>query len=480
MTAWNGSWLLNLFFSSGKGLQTSKGKLVYQTSDGQGAVIETRRDKNGTISLYEERARTPSTESDECENYLAGVEPAIGHDVICSYGKGRIFGIRSAEKMVVVRLSSWRLAGSSRVTCYLSTSAVRVVGIKKLYEMSVQEKLEYARAVKGQAYNEFISKDYLAACQTYARAIEAMRCRDDDSLMDASFYSDDALSVSSSTSGSSSATKGTDLVLLMITCSNNAATCCSVIKKWDDAASFARQALALIAGLEAKRGNRMHKVLNKAFFTDAKIFGEWRVRGLLISARAAWGKHNAKGVIDITRSARQVIAFYTDAEYIEKYPQSSESAQNLLLDEKAFRRLHKKAKRLLKAEPEVPLELQLALERISESSVDSNFEEEDATQDDGSSVTTESRSVIRRMLGSFTYSPILKSSGSVPTISFPSTVPRMITEASSDVPEESDKDNSAIAWNRVTTAMPTIALMGGIGLVAALAVNGALYLKKRH
>jgi hypothetical protein len=52
--------------------------------------------------------------------------------------------IKVRQHQVVVRLSSWRLAGRSTVTCYLSITAVEVVR-SKLYEMSVYERVRFAQ-----------------------------------------------------------------------------------------------------------------------------------------------------------------------------------------------------------------------------------------------------------------------------------------------------------------------------------------------
>jgi hypothetical protein len=114
-----------------------KGKLVCQTFFGLGEVVETRRDIDGTITL---RHKESTDVNDDVNPDLDSVleQPAVGSAVLCIYGRGRVLEVRPEKHQVAVRLSSWRLAegSSSWVTCYLSTSAVQVVGDVKVYEMA--------------------------------------------------------------------------------------------------------------------------------------------------------------------------------------------------------------------------------------------------------------------------------------------------------------------------------------------------------
>jgi hypothetical protein len=81
-----------------------------------------------------------------------------------------------------------------------------------------------------------------------------------------------------------------DLLLLLITCSNNAATCCIKLEKWEEATKFAQNALILIDALHEKRGKKIHTILKKEGTIDAQLFGEWRVKSYLILARASMEK----------------------------------------------------------------------------------------------------------------------------------------------------------------------------------------------
>jgi hypothetical protein len=80
--------------------------------------------------------------------------------------------IKVRQHQVVVRLSSWHLAGRSTVTCYLSITAVEVVR-SKLYEMSVYEQSGLPRT---QEENRRLYRQELqCGVNTYASAVDAVR-----------------------------------------------------------------------------------------------------------------------------------------------------------------------------------------------------------------------------------------------------------------------------------------------------------------
>lgn len=258
------------------------------------------------------------------------LEPAVGNEVICMWGRGRVLEVRPEKQQVVVRLSSWRLAKASWVTCYLSTSAVQVVCGKKVYEMSVDEKVLYAQAIKEEGSRQFAVKDYEGALLIYARAIENMSYAREEPKK--------AL---------------VDVVLLSITCSNNAATCCSLLEQWDEAASFARNALVLIMSLESKEKNEsrrkrmLHAMLSELGYMDSKLFGEWRVKSLLTIAKAFAESKKYEEALGMIKEARLVIDKYTAQEYV-KQPALLGSIKILRANEKQARKLKKLCKERLK------------------------------------------------------------------------------------------------------------------------------------
>jgi hypothetical protein len=335
MKAFDIRWVLNVFSSGDSHDPETKGKLVCQTSFSPGEeVVETRRDKDGIITVRQKES-TDWNKPIEVDVYsnLDSLEPAVGNEVLCIFGRGRIIEIRPLEQQVAIRLSSWRLAGDSWVTCYLSTSAVKVVCDKKVYEMTVDEKVLYAQAIKEEASREFAEKDYDAALRTYARAVDNMR------------YVHEAPNPHRKVL--------LDVVLLTIACSNNAGTCCMMLEKWDEAARFARNALVLIESLEPKKHKKhrkrmVHAILSKSGYTDSKIFGEWRVRSLLTMASAFTRNEKYEEALSIIKEARDVITMYSAEEYAEQ-PALAGSIKILHANEKQAKGLKKVCKDCLKA-----------------------------------------------------------------------------------------------------------------------------------
>jgi hypothetical protein len=89
---------------------------------------------------------------------------------------------------------------------------------KKIGEMSVSERVEYAQALKAQAAKAFASKDYKAAYMAYAGAVDAVQ--------NATHMSD------------SSSDARVAVVMLIIRCSIKAARCSRKLEQWDEAEKF--------------------------------------------------------------------------------------------------------------------------------------------------------------------------------------------------------------------------------------------------
>ena len=155
-------------------------KLVI-TPYGQGLVLRTRQNKIKEIVLTEWNKSRALGSKQKRSNMLysktdfPSVKPEIGSDVISTFGRGKVIELRDDDKIVVVRLSSWRLAGRSQVTCYLSQDHIHVVRPHRTYEMNVHERIEYATKLKVEANSKFSTKDYEGALQLYAEAVDAVR-----------------------------------------------------------------------------------------------------------------------------------------------------------------------------------------------------------------------------------------------------------------------------------------------------------------
>jgi tetratricopeptide (TPR) repeat protein len=280
------------------------------------------------------------------------VDPQVNDEVTCAFGRGTVVEIRRRPAVqgdvVVVLISSWRLAGRSRVRCYLSQSAVRVVRHKRLYEKTVCEKVEHGQDLKGRANELFASKDYREALTLYAQAIDSVR------------YVQHKTDSSNETRA--------DLIVLLVTCYNNAGMCCSQLNEpdlWDAAARYSGSAIILIDALEEKKGLKIHSVLLREGHTDVKLFGEWKAKALLLKARALMERRNSDTdeAQDLLKQAIGVIRSYPDGG-------GGASSPTLASMEREARRLHARCKEQRKKERE--REKKRALKMFAEPS----FEEE--------------------------------------------------------------------------------------------------------
>lgn len=286
--------------------------------------------ENRYLTGHSRRSNSRPSTLFSCQDY-ASVDPVVGSDVVCQFGRGRVIEVRSGpHQVVVVQLSSWRLAGRSTITCYLARNAVQVVRKQHLYEMSVFERVEYAAELKTEAAAAFRTKDYATARVTYARAIEAVKYVQH--------------------SKQSSNEVRADLLTVLITCSNNAATCSSQLGNWDDALNYARNAVALLDALEAKVGaSKIHKIMNCDGYSDVKLFGEWRVKSYLVQAKSLAEINETAQAIEILKKAHQVIAKYADKKYAND-PKLKSSVKNLLSQSKEVKTLHLTCKERRKVE----------------------------------------------------------------------------------------------------------------------------------
>jgi tetratricopeptide (TPR) repeat protein len=224
------------------------------------------------------------------------VVPNIGDDVICNYGRGRVMQIveikvddnddyvtqqndttTTSKKKYTIALSKWRLNGGRKsVICYVTTSSsntkntttsmLHVVRKYTVNEMSIPERIELANQHKTNASKQFTSKKYDIALQTYAAAVSIARDRQHDPTTNE---------------------LRADLVVLMITCSNNAATCCIKLNQYTEAKKHSQNALILCDALYTKRNMKVHTVLRNDGISDAKIFGEWRIKSYIIISHCA-------------------------------------------------------------------------------------------------------------------------------------------------------------------------------------------------
>ena len=278
-----------------------KDQALVQTPYGKGMVIRTRRDDSNAISMREieltdwvkpkrstGRPQRPSKLYSPAK--FPSVKPEVGSEVITIFGRGKVVETRN-DQMVAVKISSWRLAGRSIVTCYIRQDAVQVVRPHKHYEMNAYEKVEHGQHLKQEASAKFAVKKYEEALELYAKAVDAVR-------------------YVQHTKDSSNELRS-DLLVVMITCCNNAATCCIQLQQWDRAYKFGKNALILLDALYKKKGNsKIHKLLNREGYRDSQLFGSWKTKSYLVCARSLVERHRNEEAIDTCKTALEVVSEY--------------------------------------------------------------------------------------------------------------------------------------------------------------------------
>jgi hypothetical protein len=270
-------------------------QVIVQTDFGKGIVVRTRKsDGIKEIRLFTDGESITTSSGRAVGNRgepnmlytpkdYPSVSACVGDDVICQYGRGILTEVSSDSSNYTIELSSWRLSGRSNVTCHVTTPP-KVVRKHSLSEMDATERVALAKSLKAQAANHFADKDYDSALNTYASAVDKVRNVQHDHT--------------------STNEVRADLVVIMITCSNNASTCCIKLQKWEEASKFAKNALILLDALYGKRGMKIHTILNQEGIIDGKLFGEWRVKSYLVVARACMEQGEVGDAIVILKKAR--------------------------------------------------------------------------------------------------------------------------------------------------------------------------------
>lgn len=284
---------------------------IVQTPYGRGLVIRTRKADNiKEVQLLEWESFANPNGARQTHPFMLytdrdypSVPPRVGDDVVCLYGRGRVTGIagvpnnnesnsKTSNLKYSITLSSWRMNGRSDVTCQVTYPPPRVVRKHILSEMDAHQKVELALSQKLKATHYFQKKDYNLALTTFASAVDAVRNVQHDHT--------------------STNEVRADLVVVMVTCSNNAATCCIKLEKWDEASKFAKNALILLDALYGKKRMKIHTILNKEGTIDARLFGEWRVKSYLVVSRSCMAQGEDEDTIAVLKKAKAIAMEYID------------------------------------------------------------------------------------------------------------------------------------------------------------------------
>jgi hypothetical protein len=232
---------------------------------------------------------------------------------------------------------------------------------KKIHEMSLIDRVEYAQELKGQAAKDFASKDFKMAYSQYARAV-------------------DAIQTATETSDEMGIDGRVPAVMLLITCSIKAATCARNLEQWDEAERFALNATVIIDRLEPKLGEILHLQVDQTAYL--RIFGEWRVKSLMLMAQALTEKHYNEQAVKILKKAQDVIAKCSAPEFAQQ-PLLKCSLKRLSAQDEELLRLQAQCIRqrqaeLLEAERKEMQQRALEIRLLSPQVTDIEEEKEDA------------------------------------------------------------------------------------------------------
>jgi tetratricopeptide (TPR) repeat protein len=265
------------------------------------------------------------------------------------------------------------------------------------------------------------------------------------------------------------------LLVLMITCSNNAATCCTKLERWDDAEKFARNALVIIDALEPKRGMRIHKLLIQTGYTDSKLFGEWRVKSFIIIARALAEKGYSEQAIEILKQAREVIDKYTAQEFV-KQPALKSSVKTLIANGKEINKLHKACKDRRKVERDKEKQRARAMFGLSSLATVTEAEEKkemfDSDTDSPVNKSPETVPALEESSNVSIDSPPGKMKKRVSFSKLPPTVQEFERDAIAKI--DLDEDREALEWYQDEEVLTGLAIFAGSLGLTVLALNFAL------
>jgi hypothetical protein len=136
-------------------------------------------------------------------------------------------------------------------------------------------------------------------------------------------------------------------VMILITCSIKAAVCSRNLSQWEEAECFARNATVILDSLEPKLGKNIRAQVDQTAYS--RIFGEWRVKSLMVMAQASAEKQNIEQAIKFLTRAQDVIGEYSAPEFAQQ-PLLKPSVKRLRAQDKEILRLQAQCIRQRQAE----------------------------------------------------------------------------------------------------------------------------------
>lgn len=246
----------------------------------------------------------------------ATIEPEVGGEVFTPFGRGKVLQVRT--KSIKVRLVNWKLANQSPVICVFTLDNVTVLSSTKSSKMNIAEQVQYATALKTLAAQLQSAKKYGAALDVYNKL----------------------LSVVSGLLTNLNKTERADWLVQSVKCNNHEATCCLVLELYSRALDCAKDALLVLDALEKGKAEDDN---NLQALGQVKLFGECRVKSLLLMAEALIGlqeRHAARKIID--QAYKNIFKYTTrSSDYIQTSPEYKPVLKHLV----SYHRQAKKLKR---------------------------------------------------------------------------------------------------------------------------------------
>lgn len=253
------------------------------------------------------------------------IPPEIGGYVWTLYGRATVQELRPHQQ-IKVELVDWKLAHHSKVTCILNYDTVTVLATQTLHTMSVVERLEYANALKNVASTEQQAKRYGNACHLYHETLTIVKAV----LQDPATQEERA-----------------DCLLMTVKCCNHAATCALHVDRYDQALEWTKNSMMVLDALERKASPDHPPPSNNnnsvAWVGTVKLFGECRIKALLVMAEALLGMNEKHAAKQLLEQASGVIEHYTAPEYLRQ-PAFKPFVRRFVAHQKTIKALKKKCK----------------------------------------------------------------------------------------------------------------------------------------
>jgi hypothetical protein len=243
--------------------------------------------ENGVASVHSDDM-SPSKSLANLET-LPAVAPQVGGVVLSAFGQGTI--VQMDPTKVQVELSTWDLANSSKVHCFLSLDSILVLAEKSTEDMTAPELLHYTTVLRAQANALQSDLKYGAAFEFYKQAV--------------------ALSTKLLGQQDIKSNERADLLVRTVKSCNDVGGCAIYLHRWQEALEHARTCVALLDAV-VKRGGGEAGIVSPQQQVGQVRLGECRVKAYIIMAKAWNGMGQPDKVAKKCDIAQGIITEYVN------------------------------------------------------------------------------------------------------------------------------------------------------------------------